>query len=416
MSIEQKIVLSSGVRVLMEPLEHVHSAAIGFWIDTGSEQEGTANNGICHFLEHMLFKGTATRTALEIAQSLEASGGHLNAFTDKEHTCFHARVLASEVPLAIDVMADMLLNSALDAKEIRREREVVIEEIKMYDDTPDDLVHEMLAGTMWGEHPLGRPVTGTRQTVRKFDRDTCVGFLRDYYTPDRLVVALVGKIEVNAVAEQLEALFKDFKAPGVEAVRPKLGHNGHSKVKYRDIEQVHLCMGTPGVSIYAESRYALAILNSILGGGMSSRLFQEVREKRGLVYSIGSYEALYRPGGMFAVSAGMSPKHLPTVLDLVHEELAKVRAGDIQEQELAGSKAQLRGSLLLSLEVPRHRMSRMAQNELYYGRQITPEEVLASIDKVSPADLQKLATELFDPASFATSVVGPIRKLPARAS
>ncbi|MDB5100636.1 MAG: putative Zn-dependent peptidase [Cyanobacteria bacterium RYN_339] len=409
---EQKISLTNGVRVLIERLEHVHSAAIGFWIDTGSEQEGAETNGICHFIEHMLFKGTERRTALDIAQSLEAAGGNLNAFTDKEHTCFHARVLAEEVGLAIDVLSDMLLNSRIDAKEVKREREVIVEEIKMYDDTPDDLVHELLSAAMWRDHPLGRPVTGSKATVRSFDRETLTGFLRDFYTPDRLVVALVGKVDVEAVTAQLEKAFAGFSQPGRPVERPALAHQAVTKVKYRDIEQVHLAMGLPGVSLVDERRFALALLNSILGGGMSSRLFQEVREKRGLVYSISSYESLYRPGGMFAISAGMSPKHLPTVLKLVHEELAKVGAGDIGEKELQDAKRQLRGGLLLSLEVPRHRMSRMAQNELYYGRHISPEEILAAIDRVTPRDLQQLGAELFPPDRVAMSVVGPIRKLP----
>jgi predicted Zn-dependent peptidase len=412
-AMERKITLPNGVRILVERLEHVHSAAIGFWIDTGSEQEAPATNGICHFLEHMLFKGTNRRTALDIAQSLEAAGGNLNAFTDKEHTCFHARVLADEVPLALDVITDMLLHSRLDPKEVKREREVIVEEIKMYDDTPDDLVHELLSAAMWQDHPLARPVTGTKTTVRSFNRETLIDFLRGFYTPDRLVVALVGKVDVDAVVAQLEKAFVGFSQPGRPADRPELAHHPVHKVKYRAIEQVHLAMGFPGVSIMDDRRFALALLNSILGGGMSSRLFQEVREKRGLVYSIGTYESLYRPGGMFAVTAGMSPKHLPTVLSLVHEELGKVIAGDIGEKELQDAKRQLRGGLLLSLEVPRHRMSRMAQNELYYGRHVPPEEVLAAIEKVTPKDLQALGEELFPKSRCAVSVVGPVRKLPA---
>jgi predicted Zn-dependent peptidase len=307
----------------------------------------------------------------------------------------------------------MLLCSQLDAKEVKREREVIVEEIKMYDDTPDDLVHEILSAAMWVDHPLGRPVTGTKATVRSFDRETLIDFLRGFYTPDRLVVALVGKVDVDAVVAQLEKAFVGFNQPGKPAERPELGHQAVRKVKYRDIEQVHLAMGFPGVSIMDERRFALALLNGILGGGMSSRLFQEVREKRGLVYSIGTYESLYRPGGMFAVSAGMSPKHLPTVLSLVQEELDKAIAGDVGEKELQDAKRQLRGGLLLSLEVPRHRMSRMAQNELYYGRHVPPEEVLASIDRVTPKDLQVLAAELFARERAAVSVVGPVRKLPA---
>ena len=407
-----KHVLPTGVRVLLDPMPHAHSAAIGFWVDTGSREEPAELAGACHFLEHMLFKGTARRTALEIAQSLEVAGGSLNAFTDKEHTCFHAKVLASEVPEALDVLADMLLNSLLDPKELRREKAVVIEEIKMYEDTPDDLVHEIAYERFWADHALGQPITGTKKSVRGLDRDALAGFLGSHYAPDRLVVAIAGKFDEAAVLDQLAKALAGFDRPGPRRPHAVAKPHGGAVVRYRDVEQAHLVIATPGVLATDEDRFAVALLNAILGGGMSSRLFQEVREKRGLVYSIHSFEALYREGGMFAVSAGMSPKHLPTVAALVHEELAKAAAGDIGEAELGLAKRQLVGSLLLSLEVPRHRMNRLAQNELYFGRDVTPEEVLAAIEAVTPKHLAALSARLFDPALALTTVVGPLRKLP----
>lgn len=408
--------LPNGVRVLIEELPHVHSAAIGFWVDTGSVLEDEATNGICHFIEHMLFKGTARRTALEIAQSLEITGGSLNAFTDKENTCFHARVLASDVPLALDVLSDMLLHSQFDPKELRREKEVVIEEIKMYEDSPDDLVHELFSEAIWAGHALARPITGTKKSVRGLSREKIFQFMARHYTPDRLVVSVAGNVKASEVLDQLEHALGDFRGPGAPHPEPEATAQPGSIVRYRPIEQVHLCMGTRGVKITDDERFPLALLNSILGGGMSSRLFQEVREKRGLVYSIASYEALYRPGGLFAVTAGMSPKHLPTVLGLIHEEMEKAKGGDITEEELDRAKQQLKGSLLLSLEVPRHRMSRMAQNEIYYGRLVPPEEVIAQIDRVTLEDLTAIANALFDPTRYTTSVVGPIRRLPAFAA
>lgn len=407
-----KHTLPNGVRVLLDPMPHAHSAAIGFWVDTGSREEPEPLEGACHFLEHMLFKGTARRTALEIAQALEVAGGSLNAFTDKEHTCFHARVLAAEVPEALDVLADMLLNSLLDPKELRREKAVVIEEIKMYEDTPDDLVHEIAYERFWAGHPLGRPITGTKKSVRGLDREALKAFLASYYSPDRLVVAIAGKFEAEAVLAQLTAAFTGFDRPGPRRPQALAKAHGGAVVRYRDVEQAHLVIATPAVRATDEDRFAVALLNAILGGGMSSRLFQEVREKRGLVYSIHSFEALYREGGMFAVAAGMSPKHLPMVAALIQEELAKAAAGDIGEAELGLAKRQLVGSLMLALEVPRHRMNRLAQNELYFGRDVTPEEVLAAIEAVGPAHLAKLSARLFGTSEVLTTVVGPLRKLP----
>lgn len=408
-----KHVLPNGVRVLLDPMPHAHSAAIGFWVDTGSREEPAHLAGACHFLEHMLFKGTRRRTALEIARSLEVAGGSLNAFTDKEHTCFHAKVLATEVAEAIDVLADMLLNSLLDPKELRREKAVVVEEIKMYEDTPDDLVHELAYAKFWAEHPLGKPITGTKGSVRALDRDELLGFLGTYYAPDRLVVAIAGKFDEAAVLDQLATAFAAFDRPAPPRRDVPARTFGGAHVKYRDVEQAHLVIAAPGVAATDADRYTVALLNAVLGDGMASRLFQEVREKRGLVYSIQTFEALYREGGMFAVSAGMSPKHLPTVSALVHEELAKVAAGDVRDDELGLAKRQLVGSLLLSLEVPRHRMNRLAQNELYFGRDVTPEETLAAIEATTPDHLAALARRLFAPGGILTTVVGPLRKLPA---
>lgn len=412
MTNEQKFTLTNGVRVLIEELPHVQSAAIGFWLDVGSKVEAPEENGISHFIEHMLFKGTSKRTALEIAQSLEVTGGSLNAFTDKENTCYYARVLAEDVPLAIDVLSDMLLNSLLDPKEIKREKDVIIEEIKMYEDDADELSHDLLVETAWKGHPLGQPVAGTKKSVRGLNRERILDFMARHYTPENLVVSVAGKVDTPAVLAQLEAALSGMRRGGdVHAYTPAT-QQANVVVRYKDIEQVHLSIATPGLPISHAGRYQVAILNSILGGGMSSRLFQEVREKRGLVYSIGTYDALYRPGGMLAVNAGLSAKHLPQVVSLVHEELEKVKTHDVTEAELAMAKRQIKGSLLLALESPRHRMNRMAHNELFYGRAHKPEEVLAEVDAVSLESVRRLATDLFEPARFTTVVVGPLRKLP----
>ncbi|MEB3283920.1 MAG: pitrilysin family protein [Candidatus Sericytochromatia bacterium] len=407
-----KVTLPNGVRVLLDEMPHAQSAALGFWVDVGSRDEPLELAGACHFLEHMLFKGTPRRSALAIAQSLEVSGGSLNAFTDKESTCFHARVLASELPEAIDVLSDMLRNSLLDSQEILREKAVVCEEIKMYADTPDDLVHELAYANAWQDHPLARPVTGTLQSVRRLSRRRLKDFMFNHYAANNLLVAVAGKFDANAVLAQLHSTLGDLPAASPrQPMTAPVFHPGR-RLRFRDIEQIQMMLLTPGVPATDERRYAMTLLNSILGGGMSSRLFQEVREKRGLVYAIGTFEAMFREGGVFAVSAGMSPRNLPEVLSLVEDSLAQVAGGTVSEDELLQAKRQMRGSLQLAMEVPRHRMMRMAQDELYYGREIPIEEVLLRVEAVSLEDLRGLGQSLLRPNDAHVTLVGPVRRWP----
>lgn len=408
---EQKHVLSNGVRVLLEAIPHVHSASVGFWVDAGPKNETAENNGISHFIEHMLFKGTEKRSALEIAQALEDTGGSLNAFTDKEHTCFYARVLADQVGRAIDVISDMLLHPALDPGEVRRERQVVLEEIKMYEDTPDELVQDLFNLAFWGDHPLGRPIVGTRASMRGANREELQEFLERFYTPDRLIVSIAGQIDPAAVLAQLAETVGQLKRPStLHELAPPVARRT-IKVKYKDIEQVHLCLGTEGVPTSSPDRYAVSLLDAILGGGMSSRLFQEIREKRGMAYSISSYEIMYNVAGVFGIYAGCSPRHLDEVLRLSLDELDKAKGGDITEEELRRAKDQLRGGMLLSMESPRNRMSRMARHELAFGRLVSLEEVVAGVDAVTLADLTRVARWVLDPRTLTATVVGPVRKL-----
>ncbi|HEY9854604.1 MAG TPA: pitrilysin family protein [Stenomitos sp.] len=408
---EQKHVLSNGVRVLMEEIPHVRSASVGFWIDTGSKNETPEINGISHFIEHMLFKGTHTRSALEIARTLEDKGGALNAFTDKEQTCFYARVLDTEVALAIDLLSDMVLHPALDPAELKRERQVVLEEIKMYEDTPDELVQDLFNLVFFKDHPLGMPIAGTRTTMRGVSRQDVLDYLDRFYTPDRIVVAIAGRFDPSAVLDQLERTIGRLERPATRLIEVPPVPQSAIKVKYKDIEQAHVCLGTEGVAISNPDRYVVTILDAVLGGGMSSRLFQEVREKRGMAYSISSYEIMYENAGVFGVYAGCSPKHLDEVIRLSLEELDKAKGGDITEDELQRTKDQLKGGMLLSLETPRNRMSRMARNELSFGRLITPEEILTEIDRVTVADLTRVARQIFDTKTLTATVVGPTRKL-----
>lgn len=408
---EQKRVLSNGVRVLLEEIPYVHSASIGFWIDTGPKNESAEENGISHFIEHMLFKGTETRSSLEIARSLEDTGGSLNAFTDKEQTCFYARVLDNQVTLAIDVLSDMILHPALDPAEFKRERQVILEEIKMYEDTPDELVQDIFSEVFWGDHPMGRPIVGTRGTMRATKREHLVAYLERFYTPDRIIVSVAGHIEPERVLQQLEDTIGQLKRPATLLELPPPVARSCIKVKYKDIEQVHLCMGTEGVPVTHPDSYAVSLLDAILGGGMSSRLFQEVREKRGIVYSISSYEQMYETAGVFGIYAGCSPKHLEEVIQLSLAEFDKIKGGDLSEAELERAKDQLKGGLLLSMESPRNRMSRLARSELTYGRLMPIAEVIAEIDRVTLPDMLRVAQQVLDERTLTTTVVGPIRRL-----
>lgn len=411
---ECKVKLSNGVRVLLDPLPHARSAAIGFWVDAGSLYEPAPLSGACHFIEHMLFKGTSKRSAFEIARAIEVTGGAINAFTDKEHTCFYARVLDADVPLAIDILADMLLASRFDASEIARERSVVVSEIKMYEDAPDELVHDLHASAFWPGHALGRPITGTAGTVRRFSRAVITSFFARAYAPDRLVVAVSGAFDRARVLDQLEALLggvssrSDLDVPGPLAPSPK------ATVRARDVEQVQLVMSVPGLSGLAPERYDLAVLTALLGGGMSSRLFQEVREKRGLAYAIGSFEQSFKLGGMVGVEVGTSPRQLDEVVAVTLGEIEALCAGGPAEAELLDTKQQLTGGIRLSLESPRARMNHLAQNELYFGRQLPVEETIAGIEAVSPESVAALSRQLFARGRWAMTVVGPQKRLGAR--
>jgi len=405
-----KVVLSNGVRVLLDPLPHGRSAAIGFWLDTGSRDEPDALAGTCHFLEHMLFKGTRRRSALQIAQALEVTGGSLNAFTDKEHTCFHARVPAADVPEALDVLADMLVGSLLDAAEIRREKAVVIEEIKMYEDTPDDLVQELTYAQLWPAHSLGRPVTGTPRSVRGLSRTSLRGFMDSHYTADRLVVAIAGKFDHGATIAQLEATLRELPrgagpTPDV-AVAPQPGR----ALRHRDVEQVQLVVAAPAMAVTAPERYVLAVLNAVVGGGMSSRLFQEVREKRGLVYAISSFLSPYLDGGTFGIYAGTGESEAAELVPVVLAELAAVQQA-VTEEELARAKAQVKASLLMSLESTSSRCEQIAHQVHTWGRVVPMEETLAKLAAVTRADVTAAARTIF--RSVPTlAAVGPVSKLP----
>lgn len=404
---EQKHVLPNGVRILLEELPHVHSAVIGCWVDTGSKNERPDERGVSHFLEHMLFKGTVNRSALEIAQTLEDKGGMLNAFTNKELTCYFARVLDTHLPTAIDVLGDMLTNSLLADEEIERERRVILEELKMSQDSPEETVHELALRTLWPDHPLGMEIIGTAETIQGMTQEHLRDYMRRYYTGDRLVVAVAGNFNSDRVLAQLAGWFKDLPASSAASLERAPLPAAKAASTFKDIEQAHLTLMAPALRIDDPRRYALALLDTILGGGMSSRLFQEVREKRGLVYTISSFESLFRLSGLFGIYAATSPDKVDEVIRLVFHELERVVAGDLEETVIARAKDQLKGNLLLSLEAVRNRMTRMARNEIFLGRFVPSGEIIEAVDAIDRRQLLALAEELFAPAKMTAAVVGP---------
>jgi predicted Zn-dependent peptidase len=397
---------SNGIRVVTESVPYVQSVSLGIWMDAGARDETDAVAGISHFIEHLLFKGTERRSAQQIAEQLDAVGGQINAFTDREYTCYYVKVLPEHLPLAQDVLADMLQHSVLDPEEIVREKNVILEEIKRHEDTPDELVHDLFAETLWPGHPLGRSVIGRAEVIENLSREQIVGFLKEQYLPGRMVVAAAGNLEHEAIVAEVEKTLGDMPAGerGHDLYPPRVAVAAAELPK--PTEQVHFCLGTRGFNQLEEDRYALGLIDSAVGGGMSSRLFQEVREKRGLCYAIGSYTASYREAGMFSVYAGTSPEALDEVRDLVVHELRNVAKEGLTAAELLRSKNQIRGAVLLSLDSMSTRMTRIGKSMLYYDRVISPGEVVDKIEAVTDADVRRISRELFG-GDFAYAAVGP---------
>jgi len=410
-----RTVLPGGLRVVTEHLPAVRSAAFGIWAGVGSCDEDHAHAGATHYLEHLLFKGTSRRTALEISAELDAVGGELNAFTGKEYTCYYARVLDADLPLAIDVLSDMVTNSLIEPRDVDAERGVILEEIAMNDDDPSDTVHEAFAAQLFGDTPLGRPILGTVGSINSITREQIADHYRARYTPPSLVVAAAGSIEHEAVVAGVREAFAGVAATVAEPDPPRLGGLGEAlsggagrgvRLVSRSIEQANLVLGCEGLSRNDDRRFALGVLNAGLGGGMSSRLFQEVREKRGLAYSVYSFASQHAETGTWGVYVGCLPAKADEVLAICQEEIAKVVSGGLTDAELERGKGQLRGSIVLSLEDPSSRMSRLGKAELVYPRLEPVEEILASIEAVTHDDVRRVAAEVLDQPK-ALAVVGP---------
>jgi predicted Zn-dependent peptidase len=413
-SLYRKSTLANGVRVITEAMPHVRSASLGIWADVGSAAEPREQRGISHLVEHMLFKGTERRSAREIAETMDAVGGNLNAFTDKEATCYYAKVIDHHVPLAVDVLADMFLHSTFAPSELAKEQKVVLEEIRMYDDSPDEMIHDLFTGTMWRGSNLGEPTIGYAETVSALTSDDLRGHLHARYTPNTVVFAAAGNIEHDAIVALVESAFAGYTGRGDAPVpeRPQL--TPARLVKTKDTEQAYVVLGCQGLSVRDDRRFALSVLDTILGGGMSSRLFQEVREKRGLAYSVYSFQQGYREAGLFGVSAGTSPASVQECVDVVVEELARMAETGPTAAEINLAKEHIKGSLTLSLEASSSRMIRLGRSEFNLARQMSIEEIEQQVDAVDFEAIIGLARELFVPERLGLCVLGPLDEAAVR--
>lgn len=403
----QKTVLANGLRVISEQIPGAHSTSIGMWVGVGSRHEPARLGGIAHFVEHMLFKGTDRRSAKDIAREIDSVGGVLNAFTGREHTCFYAKVLADKTPLAVDLLSDLLLHSTFDLDEIEKERRVILQEINMVEDTPDDLIHDLFSQKFWQGHSLGASILGDETSVAAIGRDALRGFMARYYSGSNLLICAAGAVDHGALVDLVRAQFDASPAGNPLSVpHQPLPLRGLGLIE-KPLEQVHLCLGTAAVPQNHPQRFAGYLMNVVLGGSMSSRLFQTIREERGLAYSIYSYLNTHSDAGALVVYAGTSPEDAGEVTRIILRELARFRSEEIAPAALRAAKDQLKGQLALSLESTDSRMTRLAKNELYLGRNLELAEVLDCFEQVSAADVQNLALATLRDDALNLQVIGP---------
>ncbi len=405
----QKTVLRNGIRVLTERIPFAHSVSTGIWVNTGSRDENDSERGITHFIEHMLFKGTQRRNALDIAKEFDSVGGFANAFTSKEHVCFHAKVLARHLPLLTDLLTDMFLRSVFDPDEIEREQNVVLQEIRMVEDTPDEFIHVLFQEEFWRGNPLGLPIYGSTKTVEGFRRNDMLDYMTKSFGPQRIVVSAAGNLEHQA--------FVDLIAPALETLnhaknQPKRtipDNHFFSRVIQKDLEQVHLTIGMRGTSQTDEDRFASHLLNVILGSSMSSRLFQEIREKRGLAYSVYSFSHSHADTGMLGVYAGIAAENIEQVMELIYRQLALLAEQPIPEPELSAAKEYIKGNMYINAESNDSRMNRLAKNEFLFGRYVPFEEIEKKLNAVTSETIQAWFREIYSPEKMAIMLYGPVQ-------
>lgn len=398
--------LNNGITVLLEPLPYLRSASAGVWIKTGSSNERPEQSGVSHFLEHLFFKGTTTRTARQLVEAVESKGGHLNAFTSRDYTCLYAKMLGEHVGTGIEILADILKDSQF--YDFEKERNVVLEEIASIEDVPEDHAHDLLVQRLWPDHALGRPITGTEETLSAMTIEDVRAYFAEWYRPENLIISVAGSFDEDALLEQISNEFETITAPS-SLPRPAAPTFGAGTgIVERDVAQNHLCMGFPGPGIHEERRYIYNMLSSVLGGGSTSRLFETIREQEGLAYSIYTFHSSYWDAGMMGIYAAIAPENLDKTINLTCAELKRVRDELVPEDEVVLNREQLKGGMLMALESTFNRMTRMSKSYMYHGRILTTDEIVAAIDAVTAGDIQDLARERFTSDQCAMVILGPI--------
>ena len=404
-----KTVLKNGIRILTRKMPHTRSVSMGVWVNVGARDENPAESGLSHFIEHMIFKGTRQRSAYQIAKEFDAIGGHTNAFTSMENTCYHAKVMDTHTDTMIEILSDIFLNSVFDPGEIEKERPVILQEIRMVDESPDEYVHLLSGKNFWGDNPLGRSILGAPENIIRFDADLIKTYFHRLYQPDRIIISAAGNVEHADIIERVGPAFESIK-PG-NGIAERITPRSRSLVdlNHKDLEQVHICLGAPGLSITDPRRYAYSLLNTILGGNMSSRLFQEIREKRGLAYSVYSFITSHVDTGMFGVYLAVDPSRALEAANLVLNEIDKLSTQPVTAAELQGAVEYTKGSLLLASESNDNQMVRSAQNEIHFNRSIRLSEVIKKIESVTTAEILALAESLFKTDRMSLTLLGPVK-------
>ena len=410
----EKTLLTNGVRILSQRMPHVQSVSMGVWVNIGSRDETDAENGLSHFIEHMMFKGTQKRSAFEIAKAFDAIGGYTNAFTSMENTCYHAKVMANHLETMSEILTDIFLNSLFDDAEIEKERPVIFQEIGMLEDTPDEYVHQLAAQSFWKDNSLGRSILGTRENILQFDSKTIRSFFERLYQPDRIVVTAVGNIDHEYLVDLARPAFEAVPAGNpVPAREMPQDHSNAGQKIYRhpkDIEQAHICLNAPGLPTTDPRRYVSSLMNTILGGNMSSRLFQQIREDRGLAYSVYSFASSFVDTGMSGAYAGVDPVHAFETVELIINTLQSLKDSPVTEDELHHAKEFTKGNLLMASESNENQMARLAQGEFHFGRYTPLKEILDEIDRVTPSDIRMLAEEIFQKNKMTLTLYGPVQE------
>ena len=405
-----KTVLKNGVRIISEQLKHLRSVSLAIWVGAGSRNEMKSENGVFHFTEHMIFKGTENRSSFQIAKELDAIGGLSNAFTGKEHTCFHARVLGEHFVDLADILSDIFLHSTFNVDDLERERQVILQEISMMEDAPDDHIHVLFNRLFWADHPIGMSVLGDEKSVSAIERETIVRYINNFYVPERILVAGAGNVDHQSLVSYFEPLFSQLE-PGNAYPKNDIPRSSASvSLKYRDLEQVHICLGGEAPSQLSDKRFACAVLNTILGGNMSSRLFQEIRENRGLAYAVYSFLSSYSDAGLLGVYVATDPQNVNPVLKATQDVIKKICKGEISKSDLAAAVDHLIGGIYLSSESADNRMMRIAKNEFVFKKYVSYEELVSKLQQVTVDEVVEVANDIFQDGTVSLSTLGPIRE------